>query len=250
MIGPVWIWRDEGLSKIYWCVDDKAGTIKGTSDRMNSSKFYLEDKGKGFIYIFYYEGDETGANKRRLAVIGTELPNTKIIIAKVKGQYKSEPCNLEFEMKKRDPDPKEKKKMTVTDWLSQKDSVHLRVRSPKHLKLKQFWPKFYLKLNADQAISFLPKDDKLDLSDDALLFLCESSTATGRGHLAVTGKSGLPHGSHRIEGESTASFIADSEPPTQSDSSPIATEISDYPRFSTLVSEDYVFPDLEIFEED
>ena len=247
MIGPVWIWRDDGMSKVYWCVDDSAGTIKGTSDRMNSSKFYLEDQGKGFIYIFYYEGDETGANKRRLAVIGTELPSTTIIIARVKGQYKSEPRNLEFEMKKRDPDPKDKEKMTVTEWLNKKDSVHLRVRSPKRLTLKQFWPKFYLELNADQAISFHPKDD--NLSDDAFLFLCESSTANsmGRGHLAVSRRTDLSHGS---EGESTASFIDDSEPPTQSDSSPTAAEISDYPRFSTLVSEDYVFPSLEIFEDD
>ena len=251
MIGPVWIWRDDGLSKVYWCVDDNTGIIKGTSDREKRSKFYLKDKGKGFIYIFYYEGDETGANKRRLTVIGTELPSTNIITRKVKGQHKSEPYNLEFEMEKRDPDPEDKKKMTVTEWLHQKDSVHLRVRS-KRIKLKRFWPKFYIKLNADKAISFIPKDDKPDLSDDALLFQCESSTATGRGHLAVSGKSGLSHGSHRIKGESTTYFIDDSEPPTQSDSSLTAAEleISDNPRFSTLVSEDYVFPDLEIFEDD
>lgn len=241
------------MRKVYWCVDDETKvlpTIKGTSDEENGSEFYLEDKGKGKFYIYFYKGDEKKeSSKRRLAVKRSELPNAHIIVAVAKCDYNNR-HNLKFETKNRYSDGI----ITVNDWLRKENSVYLRVRSAERFRAK----KFYIKMNPIQSteydISFVSEDSG-HFSDQTLFFICEdadtSSSFTSRGELLGTGNT---LSSTSTNEGADSSVIADSDPLSplsQNDSSPTyLKEITNDPTFDTLVSEDYVSPDLDMFEDE
>ena len=240
------------MQKVYWCVDDEAKalpTIEGTSDEENGSEFYLEDKGKGKFYLYFYKGNEKKeSSKRRLAIKRSELPNTQIIVAVAKCEY-SNRRNLKFETKNRYSEGI----ITVSDWLRKEESVYLRVRSAERFRPK----KFYIKMNHVQSteydISFVSADSGT-LSDQTLFFICEevdTSSFTSRGELLGTGNT---LSSSNTNEPASSSGIADSDPlssRTQSDNSPVyLEEIPDDPRFDALVSEDYIFPDLDMFEDE
>ena len=115
MIGPVRILCDDDGLKVYWRVatDDGAEVI-GTTNELESSQFYFEDKGNGIIYILYYTGKVNVDNRRILAVQRSQDANPLKIIAVKRCK---EPYRLEFEMKKFKHESKDKKKMMVDDWL-------------------------------------------------------------------------------------------------------------------------------------
>ena len=213
-----------------------------------SSKFYLKHKRKSVFYIYYFQ---TGDEKARLAVKRhDESSKWQIIVAVSKHQYKHREFSLKFEM-----ESTHSNNMSVAEWISRKESAHLYVRSSKYSVLK---PKFYIQMNAavgspaEYSISFLRKED-CDFGNRFLHFKCESIKRAGylnRGVLASVG--GGDDGRDDESITSSPFFAADSDPSSEShilrDLKEILTLDSEH--FDKLVSEDYVFPDYDMFDEE
>lgn len=208
-----------------------------------SSEFYLKHKRNGVFYIYYPQADH---EKARLAVKRhDESSKWQIIVAASKHLYNHR--ELKFEME----NTLSNKTMPVKEWLNKNESAHLYVRDPKLILLRQVKPKFYIQMNgvgspAEYNISFLRKKD-CDFRNGFLRFKCESTKRAGylgRGELASVGS----RDDRRCDESIISSFFAaESDPLSESrilqDLSEILTFDSEH--FDELVSDDYVFPDLD-----